>query len=456
VSDTRRAVKGGERADVVIIGAGAAGIAAANRLTKAGRRVVIVEARDRIGGRIHTIRDPRFTIPVELGAEFIHGRNVETWEILRAMPSGGAAYFADGHHRHFRNGRLKEMDDFWDEVDKVFSRLDAVDRNNDMSFRGFLKKHCRGLRLRNARKLALSFVEGFDAADANRISAYSIRQAEDASGDGVEGAESYRLVGGYVGVLEHIHNDSPHEKLTLRLNTIVNAIRWKKGAVEVVTSGGTIRAKQAIVTVPVGVLNDGSIRFEPDLLEKRDAAARIAMGGVVKTLLRFREPFWESRPLPAAGEKLPNVVFLTSDPSANAAVPTWWTYYPVRDRTLVGWAGGPAAMKLSHRSADEVLRDAIAALATITGVATRQLKSMLVGSHVADWQADPLSRGAYSYVTVGNIEAPKRLAQPVDRTLFFAGEATASNGIGGTVDAALTSGWRAADEILGKPRQSRR
>ncbi len=98
-------------ADVAIIGAGAAGLAAAQRLTNAGRSVVLIDARDRIGGRIHTIRDEKFPLPVELGAEFIHGRDVETWDILRRM--NASAYFADGHHRHFRGGRLRPLDNFW-------------------------------------------------------------------------------------------------------------------------------------------------------------------------------------------------------------------------------------------------------------------------------------------------------------------------------------------------------
>ncbi|MEA2710029.1 MAG: hypothetical protein QOF78_2630 [Phycisphaerales bacterium] len=435
-------------ADVVVIGAGAAGLAAAQKLTRAGRRVLVIEARNRIGGRISTVRDQHFPLPVELGAEFIHGRNVETWDILRAMNE--SAYFADGHHRHFRGGRLREMDDFWQQIDRVFSRLKKVSRRDDMSFADFLRRHCRGPHLRNARKLALSFVEGFDAADANLISAYSLRKAEETS-DEVEGAESFRILGGYSIVPDFLVQSSRREKLSLRLNTLVRTIRWKRGAVEIIVKGASaIRAKQAIITVPAGVLRDGSLRFEPDLPEKRDAAEKIEMGKVVKVILKFREAFWEDNKLPAAGAPLPNVVFMTSDDGVAAAVPTWWTYYPVRASVLTGWAGGPAAARLSHRPRGEILDDAIASLATITGVKRQRLSALLERAHVADWQADPLSRGAYSYVTVGNAAAPRKLAEAVEGTLFFAGEATASGGVGGTVDAALSSGRRAADEILGK------
>jgi monoamine oxidase len=433
-------------ADVAIVGAGAAGLAAAHRLTHAGRSVVVIDARDRVGGRIHTIRDEKFPLPVELGAEFIHGRNVETWDILGAM--NASAYFADGHHRHFSGGRLRKMDDFWEQVDKVFSRLNRVNRNGDLSFAEFLRRHCNDARLRDARKLALSFVEGFDAADANLISAKSLAKAEETS-DEVEGESSFRIIDGYSCVTDFLLHSSARTHLTLRLSTRVDAIRWSRGDVEIVVKNASaIRARRAIVTVPVGVLREGSLRFDPDLPEKRDAANGIEMGQVVKVVLKFAEAFWEERKLPAAGEATPDVVFMTSDDAAGAAIPTWWTYYPVRSSVLTGWAGGPAAQRLAHRGAHAIVDDAIASLAKITGVGRARLAKMLVASHVADWQADELSRGAYSYVTVGNSGAPKKLAKPVENTLFFAGEATATGGVGGTVDAALASGRRAADEIL--------
>jgi monoamine oxidase len=440
-------------ADVAIVGAGAAGLAAAQRLTNAQRSVVVIDARDRVGGRIHTIRDEHFPLPVELGAEFIHGRNVQTWDILGAM--NASAYFADGHHRHFRGGRLRRMDDFWEQVDRIFSRLTRVNRDGDMSFTDFLRRHCNDARLRDARKLALSFVEGFDAADANLISARSLAEAEETS-DEVEGESSFRIIDGYSCVTDYLLHSSRRPNLTLRLNTRVEAIRWSRGSVEIIArNASAIRARTVIVTVPVGVLREGSLRFDPDLPEKRDAANQIEMGNVVKVVLKFAEAFWEQRKLPAAGAATPDVVFMTSDAAAGAAIPTWWTYYPVRASVLTGWAGGPAAQRLTHRTPRAIVDDAIASLSKITGVGRARLAKLLVASHVADWQADDLARGAYSYVTVGNSGAPKKLAKPVQRTLFFAGEATASGGVGGTVDAALASGRRAADQILAaSPRHS--
>ena len=434
-----------------MIGAGAAGLAAGEQLTARGLRTVIVEARNRIGGRIDSLHDPRFPMPVELGAEFVHGRNVETWDLLRA--ANARAYFADGHHRHFRRGRLRAMDDFWEQIERVLARLERVKRGGDMSFAQFLRRHCKEPSLRRARELALSFVEGFEAADANLISAYSLAQSADAS---EEAAESFRIIDGYSSVPDFLLRAARQANLSLRLGAPVRAIRWKRGDVEVVIGDDSVvRARRAIVTVPVGVLRDGALRFEPDLPEKREAAGKIEMGQVVKVILKFARAFWEERALPAAREPAPDVVFMTSE--SGAAVPTWWTQFPVRSPVLTGWAGGPAAARLSHRPQEAVVGDALASLAGITGVPRARLAKMVVAAHVADWQADPLARGAYSYVTVGNADAPRALARPVEGTLFFAGEATGggAGGVGGTVDAALASGRRAAREVLARIKGAR-
>jgi len=134
--------------------------------------------------------------------------------------------------------------------------------------------------------------------------------------------------------------------------------------------------------------------------------------------------------------------------SRDLAVPTWWTYFPVRAGVLTGWAGGPAGERLSHRPQAEILATALEALATITGVKRAKLEGLLQAAHVADWQSDPFARGAYSYIAVGQMDAPRRLGEPVEDTLFFAGEATATQGLGGTVDAAILTGRSAADQIL--------
>jgi len=129
--------------------------------------------------------------------------------------------------------------------------------------------------------------------------------------------------------------------------------------------------------------------------------------------------------------------------------PTWWTQLPMRVPLLVGWSGGPAAERLADKSEDEILSAALGALCRMLGTTESFLRERLAASYVADWHADPFARGAYSYVPVGGLDAMKQLAQPVENTLFFAGEATHHEGQSGTVSAALATGYRAAREVIG-------
>ena len=434
--------------DVAIVGAGAAGLAAAQRLSAAGRNVIVLEARERLGGRIHTLADPIFPLPVELGAEFIHGRDTPTWEILRA--ANRAACLADGEQRHFSNGSLNKIEDFWGEIAKVFSRLARLN-GADMSFVEFTEKFCNEPELRRAKQLAMSFVEGFDAARAHQISAQSIAHAEEEAGGGPEGSESYRPIHGYSTIIESLTATAQPDKVSHHLQTIVRSITWKRGEVVIESQSAdgsprpTIDCRAAIITLPVSLLKARAVHFSPDLPDKFAAAEQIEMGAVVKVILRFREAFWEKESIPTAGEKLPQMTFMRSRESR---IPTWWSYFPVRASVLTGWAGGPAGERLSHRPQAEILATALDALSKMTGLARGKLEGLLQAAHVADWQSDPFARGAYSYIAVGGMDAPRRLAEPVENTLFFAGEATATEGLGGTVDAAILTGRRAADEIL--------
>ncbi|HMB94805.1 MAG TPA: FAD-dependent oxidoreductase, partial [Tepidisphaeraceae bacterium] len=166
----------------------------------------------------------------------------------------------------------------------------------------------------------------------------------------------------------------------------------------------------------------------------RNAVSKLKMGGVVKVLLRFAEPFWEK----AVDE---NVNFMHA---FGEAIPTWWTSLAIRAPVLTGWAGGPAAQRLSQQSPEEILEQSLKILAKITR--SSRCKSLLRAWKVCDWQNDPFSRGAYSYGGVGGADAAAQLAKPIEQTIFFAGEAT-HPGMSGTVAGAIASGHRAAAEI---------
>jgi monoamine oxidase len=435
--------------DVAVIGAGASGLCAAQQLSAVGFSIAIIEARDRVGGRIHTLHDPLFPLPVELGAEFIHSRTGPVWPILAA--GGGSAYLVDGDHFHLKNGQLRQDNQFWNEVGNVLDHLDKLS-GRDVSFAEFLRTCCRGPKLARAKEMALSFIEGFDAAPADRISGKSIAQAEEGS-DETEGSESFRIIGGYASVINQLRAVAQPEKVRLFLRTVVKVVRWKRGDVnlEMQTPEGEardpIRARRAIVTLPIGVLRADSVKFSPDLSKQRNAWNQIEMGPVVKVIAKFREAFWETERLPTAPAKA-KFNALCFMHSRETAFPTWWTWHPLRASVLTAWAGGPAAAKLSNRSREEILDAALTSLTQMTGLRRTHLDQLLEAVHIDDWQADPFSRGAYSYIAVGGINAPKILAKPINDTLYFAGEGTSTEGLGGTVDAALITGRRAAEQVL--------
>ena len=437
------------RVDVVIVGAGVAGLAAARRLTEAGVTTTLLEARDRIGGRIHTIRDERTPIPIELGAEFVHGSAPEVVEIAQESK----LVICDMHGERWRaqRGKLTPLDteEFWTALERVMRRLDRK-RAPDRSFQEFLDKKPGGARLRRERTLTADYVQGFHAVDPTRASERWL--ADGGAPDDEAERRQARILDGY----DRVPATLGASLSAVRLSHVAREILWEPGAVEVrcIRPGSAevaISARAAIITVPVSVLQqaDGpsAIAFTPDIHDTRRAANQLGMGTVARTVLLFREPFWEARSMrrKTGGRSLAELSFLHS---SDDDVPTWWSAGPIRAATLVGWAGGPKASRLVARGPMEVESRAIGALARVFGIQRRRVESLVEQCWYHDWEHDPFTRGAYSYGLVGGSEAAKRLARPVARTLFFAGEAADSEGRTGTVHGAMGTGYRAASAVL--------
>ncbi|HET7187706.1 MAG TPA: NAD(P)/FAD-dependent oxidoreductase [Gemmatimonadaceae bacterium] len=432
------------RADVVVIGAGVAGLAAARRLHEQGMRVILLEARDRIGGRVFTARDARTPLPIELGAEFLHGDAPE----VRAIADEARLTSVDivGERWRAAHGRFTCVDHFWERLDRILGQADAS-REPDRPLGALFAERPGGHRFAEDRTAAREFVEGFHAAELDRISERSVADGGNPGADEEE-QRLARLIDGYDAVPAWLAGPIASR---IRLGAIVSAIEWAPGRVAVyATAGGStiiVRANAAIVTVPVsllrgGVRGRGAITFAPEVAAIRAAAAQVEMGHVQRIGMLLDRPlvelFDERRKA-----QLASAAFVHA---RGSDIPVWWTSYPLRTGLVVGWAGGPAAIALGAAPRDLTART-VRSLADSFGLDRRTVERHVVATFHHDWSRDPFSRGAYSYVLVGGSDAAGTLSRPVRGTLFFAGEATDAEGRTGTVHGAIATGQRAAAQV---------
>jgi monoamine oxidase len=429
--------------DAVVIGAGAAGLAAAADLELAGLNTSIVEGRDRLGGRVWTFRHPESGMPMELGAEFVHEPAPETSRIVKAASIDTSR--VEGEHWQARDGRITRADDLWERVERVLAGLDP-NRTPDRSFRDFLRA-TNGRISEEDRDLALGFVEGFNAADAGLISERALAAGQ----GGTEGAaRAARIVGGYDRIIDGLARNVTGR---IRLGVIARRLEWASGQVCLSVQDSRTRrdlpsllSRAAVVTVPLAILQRtppqaAAIEFAPELPELREAASRLVMGAAVRLCLCFRERFWEE----VDAAPLERVGFLhTPEGPYNV----WWNQAGEGVLLLVAWAGGPRVAQLAGASKDRLEELALDQLARALDRHRGKIEASLECTMMHDWQTDPLSGGAYSYAAVGGAEAGDTLARPVAGTLFFAGEATAAAGRSGTVESAIATGRRAARDLV--------
>jgi monoamine oxidase len=385
-----------------------------------------------------------------LGAEFVHGKppQLEAYlkkHDLKLHELGGQTYSQED------DGELKPSSDELGE--NIFAKLDKLDPSSfpDETFEDTLSTRFAGTR-EDDKHSARMFVGGFHAADPARISTHSIIYGDRASHE-IEEDRMFHIVGGYDKLLEVLVR-SLSENVTIRTRLPVTQVDWRRDPVVVLAGAENSEqmqefiAPQVLVTLPLGVLQQeyrplGAVTFKPPLVDKRAALAKLAMGPVVRVTLRFDSAFWEDSQVMGEGAlRDPHFIF-SGDPS----FPTWWTAAS-HLAFLVGWCAGPCAESKAAIEEGELCSQAIAALERIFRLPEGLMAQRLTHFYYHDWQSDPYSRGAYSYVLAGGMGAQQELARPLADRLFFAGEATQSDGHHATVHGAFSSGVRAAEEIV--------
>jgi len=369
-----------------------AGLAAGRELVRAGLTPVILEARDRIGGRLLTVHDSGSPFPVELGAEFVHGRHPALWKVLEESGAEVEPVAGGGD---------------WDEMDRIFEQMA---RAPEQSFADFIAGVDAPEYLKQA---ATGYVEGFNAAYKERVSVEWLNRENAASGE-IDGDRSFRVRGGYDSVPAFLAKN-----LDIRLNTPVRRLTWQRGAVVAETDAGEFRAPRAIVTAPIAVLFARGLTIDPEPETLVRARGAIGAGHAIRVTFRFRDA-------------IPETGFLRGD----QPFPVCWTDGPV----VTAWAAGPKADALNGCNAEQLTQIALSSLRGILDDNPGEPE----GAWLHNWCADPWSLAAYSFVCVGGMAAQRKLCEPVEDTLYFAGEAVAPSGHVGTVHGAMVSGTNAA------------
>ena len=422
-------------AEVVVIGAGVAGLAAALRLAENGVRVAVLEARARAGGRIWSEQAKGWPGAVELGAEFVHGGNEALTRAMRAARIGTAPVAA----RHWfvdENGRRTAA--AWDRVDAVMRRIGPRFRG---SFADWLRAEGGKLSAHD-RSLARKFVEGFQGAPVERMSAAML--FEDTKHD----EKQRRPKGGYGPLVAWFLRRLAARQVKIQLRTVVTSVTWSRGQVGVDAGGVRWVARAAIVTLPLGVLGAregaGAVRFVPRLPVKESLWRELETGHALRVVLRLRGDVWRCGPVPPAlrANRGKGFGFVHS---LEEFFPVWWAEAP--RPVVVGWTGGPAAKAMAGWPDARIFATARWTLARLLGCDEAVLADAIVDWRLHNWTADPFARGAYSFATAGREDAPALLARAEGNTLCFAGEATGEPLELGTVHGALASGERAAEEV---------
>jgi monoamine oxidase len=428
--------------DTIVVGAGVAGLSAARLLSRAGRRVVVLEARDRIGGRVHTERRDGNT--TDLGASWIHGVNESAVAAaaqafgMRTVEFTVGGYQPDSRPIAYYGPDAVRLSP--DEAQRFADDVHVV----DATLLEVISASAPLASYRDVTELALTR-QGWDAARTQRVREYLEHRSEEQYGAWIEDLAAHGLDDDVVDGDEVVFPDGYDrlpaalaEGLDVRLEERVSRVDWSPSGVTVTTESGTWSAATAIVTAPVGILKSDDFTIEPPLPGPvAGALSRLTMNAFEKVFLRFPAKFWDDG------------VYAIRQQGPEGR---WWhSWYDLTvldgTPTLLTFAAGPAAIETREWSQDDLVASVMAQLRRLYGDRVMEPTS----ASVTAWQDDPFSRGSYAYMMVGSTTADHDdLATPVGGVLHLAGEATWTDDPA-TVTAALHSGHRAAERVLARP-----
>jgi monoamine oxidase len=415
---------------IVVIGVGAAGLMAARELGRAGKKVTILEARERCGGRIAPLSVAEFGYSAESGAEFIHGEAPVTRGLLREAKL--SVLQIEGTQWSVVQGKLSTEDSLQTYKVQLHAALKAV--TDDLSVAEFLRRHFAGVKYDSLRQSIERMVEGYDAADPERTSTLALRDEWMDEGWSTEA----RIAGGYGGLVEFLVAECQSHGAGINFGAVVKAIDADgTGAVVRCADGSALQCDAVVLTVPLPLLND--IALPSTESERAAAAANIGFGNVIKILMRFENRWWLDE-----RSDIADLTFLLSE----GKIPVWWTQYPADIPVLTGWFAGPKTAGMASLNEQRLIAAAVASLADVLSRDPKQLKRDLVAARAINWANDSFARGAYSYATIETRAAQSVLSSPNGGSVFFSGEALYRGKDMGTVEAALTSGLEVARRVL--------